>query len=323
MRSFKAEVKQIFENLDSLLESIDYTEASGSFAFFVNAHVKEMYRLPFQVENRVVIDSTFVTRDIVKVLNRIPRYWVLVLGKKPTRLFHGVGDTLTEIVEPATDLYGNDKDGFPFNYIPPNVESEHKLMGDHLHRDARHLDDCRKEFFRKIDDLLDRFISIENLPLALVGNKQNCVIFRNVSKIKNILCVIHGDYETASSNDISRGAWPSVKDYLEKVREKKIGEFQEAIGRMHHAFGIDTVWRVAKEGKVNELLVEEGFSVPGIVNPENDKDVIIYEKSDSPSISDDLINSLIEMVEEKGGKVIFCKPDTLKEYDRVAAILRY
>ena len=48
---------------------------------------------------RVVIDATFATRDLVFTLNRSPRYRVLVLTEKPTRLFDATTNVLTEYTD--------------------------------------------------------------------------------------------------------------------------------------------------------------------------------------------------------------------------------
>lgn len=331
------ELKPLFNNLDDLVDRIDYTKLLDGLALFVNKDVKQLYILPVSVEDRVVIDSSFIIRDILYALNRMPRYWVLVLGEKPTRLYHGVGESLAEIVENPTDEYGEDQDGFPYDLLPPNADEEPKegisgytmrtssngVQGSHVHDSESYNDEQKKKFFERVDKLLSRFTSVDQLPLIIVGTERNCTLFKEITSNKNIVAALHGDYTSTSSTKLMEVVKPLLYDYLDEKCREKIEEFSEAIGRMHHAFGIDSVWRVAREGRIKDLLVEVDFSVPGVVNPDNQDDLIIYENSKAPGISDDLVNLLIEIVVEKGGRVVFCDKGSLDEYNHIAAILRY
>ena len=55
------------------------------------------YVLPFTLNERVVVDDTFFTRDLVHALNRARRYWVLSLSEQATRLYSGTREDLEEI----------------------------------------------------------------------------------------------------------------------------------------------------------------------------------------------------------------------------------
>lgn len=340
------EVKDLFENLDKVAAEINYSQVLDGLAIFVNKHVKLFYHVPLQLENRVNIDKTFVTRDLIYALNRLPRYWVLSLGEKPTRLYAGYAEDLSEVIEPAQDLNGNDQDGFPFDYIPPNVASESDYMGDDRHqnkfnsssnqqqgggmymkvgKDAKYFDAFKREFLLKVDELLARFLENNDLPLVLIGTESLVNHFEDASQFKDrVIGCKHGNYEDCTASHVAGHAWPIVKENLEKKVQDKLHKFEEdAIGANQHAIGLEGVWRVAQEGRVWTLFVEKDYSVGGVVNPENEYDLVVYDKSDAPKISDDLVNLLIELVMEKGGEVVFCEPGRLKEYGHIAAMLRY
>jgi hypothetical protein len=324
--------RKIEQRLDLLVAEIDYTQQLDGLALFVNTSIAQMYKLPIAVEDKVVIDSHFFTRDIVHAINRVPHYWVLALSEKPTRLYYGVGDTLNEIIEPAQNQHGEDQDGFPYDYLPNDIQAFREMAGGvgrnslqiSVHGSAQYFDDCKRKFFERIEHLLSRFTSVDQLPIVLAGTKENCAIFKQVAPQHNWIAEVDADFShNPECPHVAAAVWPHVEKYLDEQSVKRIEAFTEAIGNMHHAFGIDSVWRVAQEGRIHELLVEEGFSVPGVVNEENPQDLIIYDNSKSVGISDDLVNLLINHVMEKGGIVTFCKPGSLDEYDHIAAILRY
>ncbi len=333
LKEFSArEVKQILDNLDFLVKSIDYTKSADGLAIFVNEHVKQMFTFPIPLENRVVIDDMFATRDILGALGRLPRYWVLSLSEKPTRLFHGLADQLTEIIEPEMDTSGVSRDGFPLDYIKPDIEEFefHKgggagsgMVVRNSHLDAKYVDDHKKTFFKKVDHLLARFMTADPRPLIVAGVEKSLALFE-MGTVHKIAAKVRGDFTEIGERELAKASWAAMQKYLDEQREKKIKEFEEAINKGKHAFGLEAVWRMAQEGRIQELLVEEGYSVAGKVNPENRENLVIYDSTKMPGVYDDLINLIIDIVIDKGnGRVSMCKKGQLKDYQQIAAILRY
>src|SRR5215472_16134507 len=95
----KREVAALVQNLNRLVERVDWGHALEGLALFASRDVATAIQLPFRVKARVVIDKTFATKDLVFALNRSPRYRVLVLTEKPTRLFEAMTNVLTEYTD--------------------------------------------------------------------------------------------------------------------------------------------------------------------------------------------------------------------------------
>lgn len=321
------EVKGVIENLDGIVATIDYTKLDEGLAIFVSSDIKQIFMFSVPLENRVFIDKRFMTREIMSVLMRMPRYWVLSLSEKPTRLFSAVADSLFEVVEPEKDTMGVSRDGFPYEYFKPDIETYGyavgKEVGRNSHLDSKYIDDRLKTFLAKVDHLLIPFLKDDPRPLFVAGVEKNLALFKEVTKHK-LAEFIPGDFTEAGSKTLAKAAWIAMQRYLDSERAKKVAEFKEAMNRKQHAFGFESVWRMARAGRINNLLVEEGFVVAGKVNPENPDNVIITDNQQTNGVSEDLVNQIIGMVIEKGGgKVTICKKDQLKDYDHIAAILRY
>lgn len=320
------DVQDILDNLDYVVRSIDHVRLLDGLAIYVNAYVKQIFYLPFAVENRVVINHSFWIKDILRILAKMPRYWVLSLSENATRLFQGVGDTITEIVEPETDEMGISRDGFPLNYVRPEMESDVVRSGGSMAwtttKENNYFDAHKRVFFEKVDRLLGRFTVVEPLPLIIVGTEHNCHLFKDGVRHGRVVAEVHGDYTHRSYGDIAVAVSAAMQKYLAAEMDKKVLMLQEAQGRLQCASGVKAVWRMAKEGRVHELLVEEDYTVSGRVDAENPLDVLL-EVQGSTDVYDDLINQLIEEVLDKRGNVLFCKPGSLKDHQHVAAILRY
>ncbi len=117
-------------------------------------------------------------------------------------------------------------------------------------------------------------------------------------------------------------AWPVMLAYLQDERQQLINEFVEKIGERLGISGIQEIWEAAGEGRGFKLLVEKDFRCPGFV-VENDPHLWLRPPQKPHRILADVVDELIERVIEKGGQVYFTDNDMLKDYGRVALIMRY
>ena len=347
MAPLKHALRYAFEMHPSLMTNsylFEHTNAK-SIALFANQNVQELYYLPTSVNDHIAINSSFDVRNILWSLNRIPKYWVLLLSEKPSRLFYGVRDSLSEIIEPVKDALGNDQDGFPYSYLPPDVASKndmykqsgiqrtntgHTGTGTQFHPlgvNEPNVTAHKEKFFERVFKLAERFLMPEHLPLVIVADERNHGFMEKIAKDYGITCWVKGDYCKRTAHDIAQVVWPEMSKHLEELRQKKLTEFTEqAMGTSHHAVGIEAVWRAAQEGRVKDLLVEENFEVAGMVNPDNKFNIMLVPKDRAQEIPhEDMVNALVDTVLSKGEKtsVTFYAPGTLKQYGQVAAILRY
>jgi hypothetical protein len=83
--------------------------------------------------------------------------------------------------------------------------------------------------------------------------------------------------------------------------------------------GIRNVWRTAKEGKGLTLLLEKDYQVTAYCNPNNDSHIYLTP----PMGIYDIITDAADVVKEKGGNVVIVENGKLKDFDRVAMILRF
>src|SRR3712207_9100830 len=80
------------------------SEPTGrAIGVFVNSAMQEVVRLPIPVTDRVVIDPTFATRDLLRGLHRTPRHVVLLVAEREARLFE---DRQSVVEGKSVDLGG-------------------------------------------------------------------------------------------------------------------------------------------------------------------------------------------------------------------------
>ena len=157
-----------------------------------------MLELPFPVAPRIAIDQRFATRDLVRGVARNPRYRVLALGEKPTRLFEGQGSVLVECRTGGFPCFVEGARGEPL---------ESGGFPTHTSRTAEQ----HRAFFRDVDRALDVATKDEALPLVVGGTQRDLAYFDSVTTHgATVLGHVEGNYEDAGPAELARRAQPLI-----------------------------------------------------------------------------------------------------------------
>jgi hypothetical protein len=305
------EMAPLFTKLDGLVEGIDYEHLLDGLALYVNKDFTRAFMLPFTVTERVVVDPTFATRDLVFTLNRTPRYYVVALSEKDTRLFEGFGATVEEV-------RGG---GFPMRHEGPGGAT--RLPGGQGVNTSAQRDEAHRDFFRAVDEKFGAFQTEEKLPLVVTGVDRYLAFFREVSRhTDDIAGTVEGSYDTATEHEMAQLVWPVMQSYLARRRAQALERLDAAVGAQRSSSTIGEVWRMAQEGRGDTLLVEQDFHYPATVD-ETGMILSPAEDAAAPGVIDDAVDEVIEEVMAKGGSVVFVDNGALEQHQRVALILRY
>ena len=306
----KREVAPLLDRLDALVAAIDYDYTLDGLILAVNRDMAREYVLPFRLSERVVVDETFFTRDLVHAFNRARRYWVLALSEQSSRLFAGTREDLEEITT----------GGFPMRHTGPGGDMglpRGRGINTSAYRDDRH-----RQFFRDVDKAFRPFLAEDPLPLALAGVDRYFAFFREASGLDDIIATLPGNVDHLSAHDLGREIWPSVREGFTARRREVLRELEAAVGSRRAAFTLGEVWTLAGLGQGKVLVVEEGYHQPARVNERGQLDLNVDDAT-APDVLDDAVDEVITTVLGKGGRVEFVENGELALHDRIALILRY
>lgn len=307
----KREIQPVTDKLTELMVEHNHSYNLDGLAIFINSKFSAKYLLPFSVKEQVVIDSTFLTRDILFTINRSPRYYVLALSEKPTRLFEGFHNNITEI---------KNKD-FPKTHEGPGGSAP--LPGEIGLNKSAYRDEHHKIFFRGVEKAFQNVYNEEKLPLVLIGVDRYLSFYNEIITSKGILIgEIKGNYDKANEHELSKLVWPLVYENILKQRKDQLNKLANAVSAQKATSGIDEVWRFAVDGRIDTLFVEEDFHYPAVLSQDG-RSLIKAEDPKAPRVMDDAVDNLIEIVIDKGGKAYFMDNGSLKSYQKIAGILRY
>jgi hypothetical protein len=306
----KREVASLVKNLNRLIDGVDWQHSLDGLALFASRDVATAIQLPFRPKARVIIDSSFATRDLVYSLNRSPRYRVLVLTEKPSRLFEAWTNVLTEYTTK------------PFPMIHKGPGGASRLPGGQGINRSAVRDESHRQFFRQVDEGVAALQKDDHLPVVVVGVDRYLAFYQEVTKDPDaIVGLVAGSHDNPNAAALGKLVWPVFKSGATLRRTRALVRLSEAVSVNRHASGIDQVWRAAFDKRSQILLVESGFEHPADVDPRGDR-LLPYSGRGAASL-DDAVDEVIERVIATGGEVFFYDPGVLDLHQRIAAVLRY
>ncbi|MCS7084853.1 MAG: hypothetical protein RMM53_03020 [Bacteroidia bacterium] len=300
----KRETEAIVGYLNVMAGSIDHNYNLDGLALYAAKDYARKVVLPFSVRARTVVDRTFATRDLIMAFNRSVHYYVLVLTSEEARLFEAYRET----------LYPVRHGGFP-------VEMFYK-KGSTAPKNAGGRENQVKEFFNRVDKLMQRAYNAESLPVVVVGTERNVATFMEMADRKEMYAAhLHGNHDHTTPHDLGRMTWPLVSELAHRHCMGMLDTLKSAVSAGKSASGLTQVWRMAHEGRGDLLLAEEGYS-QGVILDENGTPIPVPDPT-APGVIDDAVDEIAEAVIRYGGQVAFVPDGTLEEHARIALTLRY
>jgi len=299
---------QLVESLKRLETNIDHNYNLESLVLFVNENMAEYLRLPISVENRVILDSSFATRDLVRAMHIESNYYILVLSQQKVRLIEAMNDKVVEEV------------GTPFPIENDQLYSTSK--GELA--DAGRQTNLVAEFFNRIDKAVNEIRQRNPLPVLICTEEGNYHEYLKIADQKHSILDARLNKNRVDEKDhaIVREAWEVVKEYNAKRNNERMEELEQAVGSGNFLSDINDIWLAIGQGRIRTLFIETGLYHSGILNGGN-LELVADDRKNEPEVIDDIYDELIEQNMKFGGDVVFLPKGKLDKFNGFGAITRY
>jgi len=300
----KRDLTTFQKNLDRISE-IDMNHNKEGLVIFINEDIFTYARLLFKPEERVIIDDTFATRDLIRAAHKAENYYVLALGRDKVHLFEGMLENMEEVRD------GN----FPYEnktlFHTNAAERAAGMKEDHM----------IEEFFNRVDkDFLEVYKENPG-DLILAGVDRNATHYRNVADKKDIIIghiTTNGDSHKA--HELAKDAWPLMRETLNQRRGEALAVLEKAVSENKFESDINLIWKAVNEGRGATLYVEQGYFQPAIIS---DQGLELTDDHKAVGVNDDIIDEIAEHTLQYGGNVVFMEDGALSKYQRIALITRF
>jgi len=278
----------VIDKLRELIESSSHEPATRSVAVFASPWYSAVVRIGEQVRDRVVVDNTFATRDLVADTQRTAIFQVITVSERVSRLL--IGDR-TRLVEEKNDRW-------------PLLRDDTQTNG---------------AWSRAVLEAITSEGSTHPIPTVVAGTQPVTRHILNTRGVE-IVGVVRGNHDHTGWVQLHTEAWPLVCDWLRAGDTHAFDRLDAARSARRYAGGIDEVWDLANDSRVELLVVERGYEYPARLRGGR---LVVAADVEAPEVIDDAVDELIELVLKQRGRAVIVDDDMLSDHGRVAAVLRY
>src|SRR5690554_6796711 len=304
----KKNATKLLEKVNDLANSIDHSQNMESLILFVNEDIAEYTRLPITVEDRVVIDTTFATRDLIRALHLETHYYVLVLSQQKVRLIEAFNDKVVKEI------------GNPFPIENTQFFSTTQAELSNASRQTNLI----AEFFNRVDKEVNKIRKENPLPVLVCTEESNYHEYLKIADQKQSLydTYLNKNRLDEKGHHIIKEAWEILRQYTLNKNNARKQELQKAVSQNKFLSDSNEIWQAIKQGRVQTIFIEQGKFQPA--SWDNDHiEYVSNDRRDKKGIVDDIYDELIEANMNYGGDVVFLPKGELPEFNGFGAITRY
>lgn len=302
----KKMASDIIGKINKVAEDVDHSHNLESLVIFVNENIAEFIRLPINVENRVVIDKTFATRDLVRALHQQVAYYVLVLSRDKARLIEAFDDSVVAEIGGEFPLINSD--------LNPAQRAEAAL--------AKRQTNLSQEFFNRVDKQLVEVLKANPMSVIICTEESNYADYLKISDRKEkIAGYLNGNRMHEAAHHIVDAAWPIMKQLNDEKNRERLSELHAAVNTHNYFTDFNEIWQAVNDGRGKTLFIKKGYFQPAQLT-NNTIELVPPDKAAEANV-DDIIDEMIERNIQRGGDTVFLNDGELKKFQGLVLVTRY
>ena len=303
----KRPVIELIEKINHIESEIDVNYNLDSLHIFLSNSTKEIVKSTWPTHNGVYVSENFAVKPLVKMFNRTEEYLILMLTQSDVRLLMAANDGVVGEIK---------NDDFPF------VNNEDELSDTEAISDAKQTENQTREFFNKIDKAVVKVYNKTDMRCVVISTSDN---YNRFIKVADKPAIYLGWSNLSQDNkgnySVAKDAWQIVSVQQEKARAENIQEMQEAVGNGKVITELSEIYRAAKEGRGDLLIVNDNFHQAVRVTDEFSLELVTDVTL--PGVIDDITSDIAWEVISKKGRAIFTTQEEFKSLGDIALKVRY
>jgi peptide subunit release factor 1 (eRF1) len=294
------------------------TDGARGLAVFLSGEsdLFEVIRLPRAVQSEVVIsDSPFIE----PLVDLVSGSWCILLCNRRTgRIFRGSSDRIEEVARITSEE------------VPPQADAG----GWSQSRYERGQEEEMHRHLKRVADVLHRRFRRARFDHLLIGSPEELTSDVERTLHPDIAQRFAGrlsiDVENTSDDQVLAAARPLIEEHERTAEREALDRLQQGVGAGGRGVaGLDDVLGVLNERRVETLLLEERFQMPGKACPQCGslfpETVTSCPADGTPTEAyDDIVEEAVELAVSQSADVIIARHhDDLEQMGGVGAVLRF
>ena len=292
------ELQRLQKQLDAADGRLDHRQLDHGLAVFISPDQSRSIHLTHAPIERALVADRFATRELHRDVSEATDIWVLALSTG-----------------------GNDADGTQLYRLHRGQLDEHRdeelpANWDVRDRDSRfsetrpespQRDAYIEDFFRRTEQHVSKIVGKD--PLIVAGIERLRSHHRAVTRLGDqIVAEVDGNFDRTPLHLLANAAEEALEQAQHAEREAVAARIDEEAATSQVAAGISDCEQLAKQGRIELLVLERSYLEPVIV--------------DGVAIGD-RVEVAIRETHEHSGQVLAVEDDRLADHGRIAAIVRW
>jgi hypothetical protein len=324
-------VNALLQPAQALLnDSYFWRHQYDGLAVFMAADDFHSYRLPFCVEELLIIAPSYYVKPVLPLFTNNGHYYILALSQNEVRLFEGTRHSVGQIDLPAEiptslnealNLDEPEKQLQMHTGASPGGASSGMFHGQGSGTEEQEVG--IEHYLSLVDSGLKDIFHEQQAPLVLAGVDYLLPIYRRVSEYAHIMPEgITGSPEHLLPEALQEQAWPIIEPYFRQETEKIAAQYQQLAGTDKAADNVEEVVAAAFYGRVDKLVLAVDAEVWGSFNRDTGK-VVHYQEGQSREGDFPLLDFAAIQTLQNGGTVYALPQDEMPTKSPAAAVFRY
>jgi len=319
-------VTHFLEPLRAVSNPEFWRHAPHGLAFFLSPTRSVYYRLPIEVEDRVIVADNFHLRPLMEYVQDNQRFYLLVLSEQHVSFFKGSMSGLAPVPVPGmhstlVDALGTEDHERQTASHQSSRGGRYVVFGGAGHSDKSRDEDMAR-FYRTVDAALWRILREDNAPMVLAGSERDVHVYERISRYPHLTHEhVHGNHQKALASDLHKLAMPVIAGE-QRAKEQRIVElWNQEVSPNRALDEIRAIAQYAVQGRVRHLMIERGTMMFGQMDPATG--ALRLHKEQSDAHDDDVLDEIAEAVLMRGGEVYSLEKGRMPTRSPIAATLRW
>jgi hypothetical protein len=243
-------------------DSLFWKAMSDGLAYFLAPDVRQVYRLPVAMPEKVVVGRAFHVKPLLPLLAEGGRFYVLAFSQHRVRLLQGTPHAVQEV-----DLKGvpqglaealrfhETNEPLVFSRPRPSRGAWSAFFHGHGVGFENHKDDLLY-YFQQIDRGLQSLLHEERAPLVLASVEYLWPLYRQANTYPHLFPEgIAGNPDHLSDAELHDRASALLRPTFQAARQKAVALLAENAGTGYSSTDFEEVIRAAHQGRVEVLFV--------------------------------------------------------------------
>ena len=325
------EVSALLQPAQALLnDSYFWRHQYDGLAVFMAADNFHSYRLPYCVEELLIIAQSYYVKPVLPLFTNNGHYYILAISQNEVRLFEGTRHSVGQIDLPAeipTSLNEALKLDEPEVQLQMHTGSSPGGASTGMFHGqgsgAEEKEAGIEHYLSLVDSGLKKTFREQQAPLVLAGVDYLLPIYRRVSDYAHIMPEgITGSPEHLRSEQLQEQAWPIVEPYFRQAMEKIMAQYRQLAGTEKAADNIKEIVAAAVNGRVDRLVIAVDTQVWGLFNPDTGE-IVYHQEGQRKEDHLPLLDFAAVQTLQNGGTVFAVSQDEMPTKSAIAAVFRY